>query len=155
MFIEFAGTQHGESIATIAYINEYGKTNQPARPFIATANAKCENEAVEKAASVFPDYIDELETGHPPVKDGGKRLSFKKDYQSIRDWLNAKGLEMNIASLISRLNTKGSLLYQQKGFRNIYSQDVSDPSFIEKVQNELSNNFLVRVNKDIETYIKI
>lgn len=56
MFIEFIGTQHGESLATIAYINEYGKTNQPARPFIATANAKAENEAVEKAASVLFNY---------------------------------------------------------------------------------------------------
>lgn len=101
------------------------------------------------------EYIDELETGRPPVSAGGKRLSFKKDFQSIRDWLNAKGIDMNIAALISRLNTKGSLLYQQKGFRNIYSQNINDPSFIEKVQNELSNNFLVRVNKDIETYIKI
>lgn len=53
MFIEFVGTQHGESLATIAYINEYGKTNQPARPFIATANEQSETEAVEKAASVL------------------------------------------------------------------------------------------------------
>lgn len=53
MFIEFIGKQHGEDVSTIAYINEYGKTNQPARPFIATANAKCENEAVNKAASVL------------------------------------------------------------------------------------------------------
>jgi len=51
--IDFVGTQHGESLSRIAYINEYGKTNQPARPFIATANAKAENEAVEKAASVL------------------------------------------------------------------------------------------------------
>ena len=100
-------------------------------------------------------YIDELETGHPPVSAGGKRLSFKKDYQSIKDWMDAKGLNLNIASLMSRLNAKGSLLYQNKGFRNIYSQDINDPSFIVKVQKELSNNFLVRVNKDIETYIKI
>ena len=61
---------------------------------------------------------------------------------------------MNIAALISRLNTKGSILYQQKGFRNIYTNDINEPSFIEKVQNELSNNFLVRVNKDIEIFIK-
>lgn len=54
--IEFVGTQHGEELARIAYINEYGKTNQPARPFIATANAQCEEEAVEKAASVFEKY---------------------------------------------------------------------------------------------------
>ena len=51
--IEFVGTQHGEDLARIAYINEFGKTNQPARPFIATANAQCEVEAVEKAASVL------------------------------------------------------------------------------------------------------
>ena len=54
--IEFVGTQHGEELARIAYINEFGKTNQPARPFIATANAQCEGEAVEKAASVFEKY---------------------------------------------------------------------------------------------------
>mgnify|MGYP001163362984 CR=1 FL=1 len=54
--IEFIGTQHGEELARIAYINEYGKTNQPARPFIATANAQCEGEAVEKAAAVFEKY---------------------------------------------------------------------------------------------------
>lgn len=56
MFIEFVGTQHGESLSTIAYINEYGKTNQPARPFIATANEQSEVEAVEKAASVLFNY---------------------------------------------------------------------------------------------------
>ena len=99
-------------------------------------------------------HIDELETGHPPVKDGGKRLRFKIDYSNIKAWLDARGLNMNIAALISRLNTKGSILYQQKGFRNIYTNDINDPSFIEKVQNELSNNFLVRVNKDIEIFIK-
>ena len=99
-------------------------------------------------------HIDELETGHPPVKDGGKRLSFKTDYSNIKAWLDARGLNMNIAALISRLNTKGSILYQQKGFRNIYTNDINEPSFIEKVQNELSNNFLVRVNKDIEIFIK-
>lgn len=54
--IEFVGTQHGEDLARIAYINEFGKTNQPARPFIATANAQCEGEAVEKAAFVFEKY---------------------------------------------------------------------------------------------------
>ena len=54
--IEFVGTQHGEELARIAYINEFGKTNQPARPFIATANAQCEGEAVEKAAFVFEKY---------------------------------------------------------------------------------------------------
>jgi HK97 gp10 family phage protein len=53
MFIEFVGTQHGEDLSTIAYINEYGKTNQPARPFIMTANEQSETEAVEKAASVL------------------------------------------------------------------------------------------------------
>jgi len=53
MFIEFVGTQHGEDLSTIAYINEYGKTNQPARPFIMTANEQSEVEAVEKAASVL------------------------------------------------------------------------------------------------------
>lgn len=56
MFIEFVGTQHGESLSTIAYINEYGKTNQPARPFIMTANEQSEAAAVEKAASVLFNY---------------------------------------------------------------------------------------------------
>ena len=35
--ITFEGMQHGSRIGEIAFINEYGKTNQPARPFIQMA----------------------------------------------------------------------------------------------------------------------
>jgi HK97 gp10 family phage protein len=58
MFVEFVGTQHGEDLSTIAYINEYGKTNQPARPFIATANAQAEETAVSKATAVLYGHYD-------------------------------------------------------------------------------------------------
>ena len=55
--ILFTGTQHGNRIAEIAYVNEYGKTNQPARPFIATAIEQSEDEAEERAADVIDKYI--------------------------------------------------------------------------------------------------
>ena len=55
--VEFKGTQHGESLARIAYINEYGKTNQPARPFIKTANEQAEGPALAAAQKVYDDYL--------------------------------------------------------------------------------------------------
>lgn len=36
--IEYKGEQHGTRLAEIAFLNEYGKKKQPARPFIRTAN---------------------------------------------------------------------------------------------------------------------
>lgn len=58
MYISFKGTQHGESIARIAYINEYGKRNQPPRPFIKTAIEKAADAAIEAAADVLENYIE-------------------------------------------------------------------------------------------------
>ena len=52
----FEGTQHGERLAAIAYINEFGKLNQPARPFIAAALIKCTDEAVDAAAKIYDDF---------------------------------------------------------------------------------------------------
>lgn len=46
--IEFKGEQHGNRLAEIAFVNEYGKKSQPARPFIKTAN-KLSDEPSKKA----------------------------------------------------------------------------------------------------------
>lgn len=53
----FKGTQHGERLAAIAYINEFGKINQPARPFIATAVYKEKDAAVNAAARVYDEFL--------------------------------------------------------------------------------------------------
>lgn len=55
--VVFKGTQHGERLAAIAYINEYGKTNQPARPFIMTAIEQDGDRAVDAAAKVYDEYL--------------------------------------------------------------------------------------------------
>lgn len=44
-------------IAEVAHINEYGKHNQPARPFIKTANEKSGDAAVDAAARVYDDFL--------------------------------------------------------------------------------------------------
>lgn len=44
-------------IAEVAYVNEYGKEGQPARPFIKTANEKAADAAVDAAAKVYDDYL--------------------------------------------------------------------------------------------------
>lgn len=56
--ITFKGTQHGNRIAEIAFVNEYGKKNQPARPFIRTANDESEDTAVEAAEKDYHEYVD-------------------------------------------------------------------------------------------------
>ena len=61
--ISFKGTvkdkhhKKGTSVGEIAYINEYGKNSQPARPFIRTANAVSEEEAVKAEEKVFDNYL--------------------------------------------------------------------------------------------------
>ena len=44
--------------AEIAFINEYGKRGQPARPAIDTANKKKESEAVDAGERVYNAYLD-------------------------------------------------------------------------------------------------
>lgn len=57
-YITFKGTQHGNRIAEIAFVNEYGTKSQPARPFIRTANAESEDEAVAAAEKVYNARLD-------------------------------------------------------------------------------------------------
>ena len=44
--------------AEIAFINEFGKRGQPARPFISVANKKAQERALDAAADVIHDYIE-------------------------------------------------------------------------------------------------
>jgi HK97 gp10 family phage protein len=56
--ITFDGTQHGEPLARIAMINEYGKTNQPARPFARTAIEECAPAAEKAAQTIYETYLN-------------------------------------------------------------------------------------------------
>lgn len=47
-------------IAEIAFINEFGKTGQPARPFIQTANEESADEAEAAEAKVYDDYLKSI-----------------------------------------------------------------------------------------------
>lgn len=57
--VDFPGMQHGNRIAEIAFVNEFGKTNQPARPFIYTAN---EESAAERDGAAMAAYDAWLKT---------------------------------------------------------------------------------------------
>ena len=48
----------GNSNAEVAFINEFGKHNQPARPAIDTANKNKAEQAVEAARKVYDAYVD-------------------------------------------------------------------------------------------------
>lgn len=56
--ITFNGKQHGVRLAEIAFINEYGKQGQPARPFVRIANERCADTAQIEAEKVFDDWIE-------------------------------------------------------------------------------------------------
>lgn len=47
----------GNRNAEVAFVNEYGKSGQPPRPFIEAANEECADEAVEAAARVYDNYL--------------------------------------------------------------------------------------------------
>lgn len=54
--ITFEGYQHGNRVTEIAFVNEYGTSGQPARPFMRAATESKLEEATEKAAAVLFDY---------------------------------------------------------------------------------------------------
>ncbi len=44
-------------VAEVAFVNEFGKTGQPGRPFINTANEKKADSAVDAAAGVYDRFL--------------------------------------------------------------------------------------------------
>ena len=50
--------RRGNRNAEVAFINEYGKHGQPARPFIRTANQQAERKIVEAGEKVYNTYLD-------------------------------------------------------------------------------------------------
>lgn len=58
MHLDFAGSHHGTRNAEIAFINEYGKTNQPARPAIRESAEECADRAAEAAADALEKWIN-------------------------------------------------------------------------------------------------
>lgn len=55
--ITFKGTAHGNRIAEIAFVNEYGKKNQPARPFITEAFKDSMEPAAKAAMNVLEEHM--------------------------------------------------------------------------------------------------
>lgn len=47
----------GERNAAVAFVNEYGKRGQPARPFISAANEAAADSATEAAAVVYDQWL--------------------------------------------------------------------------------------------------
>lgn len=58
--IDFHGEQHGNKISEIAFVNEFGKQGQEARPFIKTANEECADAAVDAAGAVYDEFINSI-----------------------------------------------------------------------------------------------
>lgn len=57
VIIKFEGEQHGNKLSEIAYINEYGKRKQPARPFIRKAIERWGDAASAEAYKVMRDWM--------------------------------------------------------------------------------------------------
>ena len=55
--ITFEGMQHGSRIGEIAFINEYGKTNQPARPFIQMVIEQEDGNLGKAADKIMDKYL--------------------------------------------------------------------------------------------------
>ena len=57
IYVTFGGKQHGSRLAEIAFLNEFGKHNQAARPFIREANEKHADRAVDAAQKIYDQYL--------------------------------------------------------------------------------------------------
>lgn len=58
--IQFQGMQHGNRLAEIAFVNEYGKKSQNARPFIKTSIKEAGQTAEDAASEVLDKYLKSL-----------------------------------------------------------------------------------------------
>nr|DAO93672.1 MAG TPA: type I neck protein [Caudoviricetes sp.] len=59
--VVFKGTnKNGNRNAEIAYINEFGKTRQAARPFIRDANEECADAVVTAEEQPYNEWLDSL-----------------------------------------------------------------------------------------------
>lgn len=62
--ISFKGSRTRANTTTpnteIAFVNEFGKRGQPARPFIKTANEQCADEAVAAAGKEYDKWLNTL-----------------------------------------------------------------------------------------------
>ena len=59
-YVTFNGSQHGSRLAEIAFINEYGKKGQSARPFVKVANEGAAGKSQIAAEKVFDDWIETI-----------------------------------------------------------------------------------------------
>ena len=55
--ITFKGTQHGNRLGEIAFVNEFGKKGQPARQLIRKANDESANPAADAAREVLDEFL--------------------------------------------------------------------------------------------------
>ena len=55
--IVFKGMSHGNRIAEIAFVNEYGKKSQPARPFRKTAIITSDKPSLEAGFSAYDKWL--------------------------------------------------------------------------------------------------
>lgn len=55
--VVFKGMAHGNRVAEIAFVNEYGKKSQPARPFIKTANTISDEPSKKAGFAVYDDWL--------------------------------------------------------------------------------------------------
>lgn len=57
-FVYFDGKNpDGNRNAEVAFINEFGKEGQPARPFIRDAVEECADKSIEAAAQVYDNFL--------------------------------------------------------------------------------------------------
>ena len=55
--VKFEGEAHGNRVAEIAFINQFGKKSQPPRQFITRSEKESGNPAAEKASEVLDKWL--------------------------------------------------------------------------------------------------
>ena len=56
--LNFKGTQHGERLAAIAYLNEYGVKGQPGRPFIQVACEQSSEQGIAAQEQILDRFLE-------------------------------------------------------------------------------------------------
>ena len=91
-------------------------------------------------------WIYHLEHGRGPTKSSTP--SNPTLLEAIKQWITAKGLDLNPYAVAKKIHKFGTKLYREGKTRDIYTSIINDDKRIQEAFEKLANNYLVKINNE-------
>lgn len=97
-------------------------------------------------------FFATVETGRKPTPD--KKPS-RDMIENIKEWVTARGKDADLVwAIATSIQQKGTKLFQKGGRTDIYTDAISDPSFVDQISAEILGTFAKEYAKQIKLIFK-